>query len=41
MENTYISTENLDAGYGKEVLIRQICLHVKRGEIVTHDGGNE
>ena len=40
MENTYISTENLDAGYGKEVLIRQICLHVKRGEIVTLIGPN-
>lgn len=40
MGNEYIITENMTVGYGKVPLIRQIELHVKRGEIVTLIGPN-
>ncbi|WP_347559743.1 ABC transporter ATP-binding protein [Clostridium sp. AM58-1XD] len=36
----YIYTENMTVGYGKVPLIRQIEIHVKRGEIVTLIGPN-
>lgn len=36
----YISTENMTVGYGNTPLIRQIGIHVKRGEIVTLIGPN-
>lgn len=35
-----LRTEQLEAGYGKTPLIRQICLHVRPGEIVTLIGPN-
>ena len=40
MEGDYIYTENMTVGYGRTPLIRQIELHVKRGEIVTLIGPN-
>ncbi len=40
MADDYIYTENMAVGYGKTPLIRQIELHVKRGEIVTLIGPN-
>ena len=40
MERGYIDTEKLSVGYGKKTLIRDIALHVRRGEIVTLIGPN-
>ena len=40
MREDYIRTEQLAVGYGSQVLIRQIELHVKRGQIVTLIGPN-
>ncbi|RGY99700.1 ABC transporter ATP-binding protein [Clostridium sp. AM58-1XD] len=40
MYDDYIYTENMTVGYGKVPLIRQIEIHVKRGEIVTLIGPN-
>lgn len=40
MERGYIDTEKLSVGYGKKALIRDIALHVRRGEIVTLIGPN-
>lgn len=36
----YICTQNMDVGYGKMPLIRQISLQVRRGQIVTLIGPN-
>lgn len=38
--NAYLEADHLDVGYGKEALIRDICIRVKRGEIVTLIGPN-
>lgn len=40
MGKDYIVTEHMTVGYGRVPLIRQIELHVKRGEIVTLIGPN-
>lgn len=40
MNNDYIYTENMTVGYGKKPLIKEIEIHVKRGEIVTLIGPN-
>lgn len=40
MNNDYIYTENMTVGYGKTPLIKEIEIHVKRGEIVTLIGPN-
>ena len=40
MAEDYIYTENMAVGYGRVPLIRQIELHVRRGEIVTLIGPN-
>ncbi len=40
MTQDFIYTENMTVGYGKIPLIRQIELHVRRGEIVTLIGPN-
>lgn len=40
MEKDYLVTENMTVGYGRTPLIRQIELHVRRGEIVTLIGPN-
>lgn len=40
MAEDYIYTENMAVGYGRIPLIRQIELHVRRGEIVTLIGPN-
>lgn len=40
MCNDYIIADNMDVGYEKKPLIRQIEFHVKRGEIVTLIGPN-
>lgn len=40
MTEDYLYTENMAVGYGKTPLIRQIELHVRRGEIVTLIGPN-
>lgn len=40
MAEDYIYTENMAVGYGKVPLIRQIGIHVRRGEIVTLIGPN-
>ncbi len=39
-ERAYISTEHLAVGYGGHALIREIGIHVRRGEIVTLIGPN-
>ena len=39
-ETDYIFTEHMSVGYGKEPLIKDIELHVKKGEIVTLIGPN-
>ena len=36
----YLKTDRLAVGYGREPLMREICLHVRRGEIVTLIGPN-
>ena len=36
----YLRTEHLDVGYGGDPVLTDICLHVKRGEIVTLIGPN-
>lgn len=40
MTGDYIYTDNMAVGYGRVPLIRQIEIHVKRGEIVTLIGPN-
>lgn len=40
MTGDYIYTDNMAVGYGRVPLIRQIKIHVKRGEIVTLIGPN-
>lgn len=40
MEETYLRTENLAAGYDGKAWIREISIHVARGEIVTLIGPN-
>lgn len=40
MTGDYIYTENMAVGYGRVPLIREIEIHVKRGEIVTLIGPN-
>ncbi len=40
MEERYLSTENLAAGYDGKAWIREISIHVARGEIVTLIGPN-
>jgi len=40
MEQDYLYTEHMAVGYGRTPLIRQIGLHVRRGEIVTLIGPN-
>lgn len=40
MAADYLYTDNMTVGYGKTPLIRQIELHVRRGEIVTLIGPN-
>ena len=39
-EETYLSTEDLAAGYDGKAWIREISIHVARGEIVTLIGPN-
>ncbi len=36
----YLKTDHMAVGYGKTVLLREICLHVRPGEIVTLIGPN-
>ena len=38
--NTYLSTECLSIGYHGHALLRDIALHVKRGEIMVLIGPN-
>ncbi len=38
--NPVLKTDHMAVGYGKSPLIRDICLHVKPGEIVTLIGPN-
>lgn len=40
MNNDYIYTEGMTVGYGKTPLMKEIEIHVKRGEIVTLIGPN-
>lgn len=40
MEEYYVSTDNMAVGYGGKALIENICLHVRRGEILTLIGPN-
>lgn len=40
MEVSYLSTHQMSVGYGHKPLLSQICLHVRRGEIVTLIGPN-
>ncbi|MDO4329021.1 MAG: ATP-binding cassette domain-containing protein [Lachnospiraceae bacterium] len=40
MTNDFVYTDDLTVGYGKTPLIRQIRLHIKKGEIVTLIGPN-
>ena len=39
-KQSYLSTENLAAGYDGKAWIREICIHASRGEIVTLIGPN-
>ncbi len=40
MDNNYLQLDQLSVGYGENVLIKDICLDIKRGEIVTVIGPN-
>ena len=40
MDNVYFSLDNLSVGYNKKVLIHDICVDIKKGEIVTLIGPN-
>ncbi len=40
MDKTYFSIDHLSVGYNKQVLIRDICVDIKKGEIVTLIGPN-
>lgn len=40
MDKTYFSIDHLSVGYNKNVLIRDICIDIKKGEIVTLIGPN-
>lgn len=40
MDEFYVSTDNMSVGYGGKALIENICLHVRRGEIMTLIGPN-
>ena len=40
MEKEYIQLTNLSVGYHKKVLIHDICLDIRQGEIVTLIGPN-
>ena len=38
--NSYISLDNLSVGYSGQALIRDICLDIRKGEIVAMIGPN-
>ena len=40
MDKKYFSIDHLSVGYNKQVLIRDICIDIKKGEIVTLIGPN-
>lgn len=40
MDKSYFSIDHLSVGYNKQVLIRDICIDIKKGEIVTLIGPN-
>ena len=40
MDNYYFHMDNLSVGYGKKALIHDICIGIKKGEIVTLIGPN-
>lgn len=40
MAEYYVQTENLSVGYGKKPLIHDICVGIKKGEIITLIGPN-
>lgn len=40
MENYYFKMDHLSVGYNKKALIHDICIGIKKGEIVTLIGPN-
>ena len=40
MDNYYFHMDNLSVGYDKKALIHDICIGIKKGEIVTLIGPN-
>ena len=40
MNEKYFELSNLSVGYNKKVLIHDICLDIKKGDIVTLIGPN-
>ncbi len=40
MSGIYLSTRNMDVGYNGKALIRDICLDIRKGEIITLIGPN-